>query len=297
MIDSRLYEYNNFMSDGFPFKIERRNRHNITRELHSHDYLQICYVIKGTCVHSVYEQNAISIKGDIFSIVPSVPHTMMPIEGKDIELIQIDFMPFFINENMREFSEMESFVDFAYMQPMVFLKDSMVPRLNLSFSGQITVENIMHNMEKELELKEEGYKLAIKADLLKLLVTIGREFTSFINKKQNNVISYHRRLFFNTIEYMDKKYNSKIRLEDMAKMAAMSPSYYSYIFKLIKGNNFIEHLNEVRIRNAVELLKSTDINISETCYSVGFNNLGHFNKVFKELIGLTPTAFRKASIK
>ena len=83
----------------------------------------------------------------------------------------------------------------------------------------------------------------------------------------------------------------------MAKIAAMSSSYYSYIFKLIKGKNFVEYLNEVRIRNAMDLLKTTDINISEACFAVGFNNLGHFNRVFKELMGLTPSDFRKATVK
>jgi AraC-like DNA-binding protein len=293
-VDSRLYQYYNFMNDVFPFKIERRNNHNITREMHSHDYLQICYVWKGTCIHSVYEQNCVAVKGDIFAILPSVPHTMESIESKEIELVQVDFMPFFINESMREFSKIESFVDFAYIQPMIFLKDSMVPRLNLSSAGQSIVENLMHNMERELDNREEGFNLAVKADLLKLLVILGREFRDFMqHKKQEDTVVYHRKLFFKTIEYIDNNYNQEIKLEDMAKMSAMSPSYYSNIFKVIQGSNFVKYLNEVRIRNAVELLKITDMNISEVCFRVGFNNLGHFNKVFKEFIGVTPSSFRK----
>lgn len=298
MDDSKLYQYNDFMSDVFPFKIERRYNHNITRESHFHDYLQICYVWKGTCIHSVYEQNSVAVKGDIFAILPNVPHTMEAIEGKEIELIQVDFMPFFINENMREFSKIDGFVDFAYIQPMVFLKDSMVPRLNLSSTGQSVVESILYNMERELEHKEEGFKLLIKADLLKLLVILGREFQNFLqHKKHGNSVTFHRKLFYNSIDYIHEHYNEKIMLEDIAKIAAMSPSYYSNMFKMIQGNNFIEYLNEVRIRNAVEILKTTDLNIAETAFEVGFNNLGHFNRIFKEFNGMTPSAFRKSIIK
>jgi len=253
--------------------------------------------MKGTCIHSVYNQNSIAVKGDIFAILPFISHTMRPIEGKEIELVQVDFMPFLINENMKEFSNIDSFVDFAYIQPMVFLKDSKVPRLNLSSNGQAIIESILQNMEKEIQLKDEGYRLLVKADLLRLLVIIGREFKSFNEKKQDNIVSYHRKLFYKTIEYINTNYNQKIGLKDIAKMAAMSPSYYSYIFKLIKGKNFVEYLNDIRIQKAMELLKTSDLNISEVCFAVGFNNLGHFNRVFKETAGVTPSNFRKVIIK
>lgn len=289
-----VYKYKDFMEDNFPFKLEFRNEKDINRILHAHEPFQLCYILKGTCCHYINGQKHILVKGDIFAIPPFMSHTMASIDKKEVRLVQIDFMHFFINENMRDLSQIDSFVDFAYIQPILSAGEKLYPKLNVSPASQLIIEQLIAGMKRELEAKEDGYRLSIKADLLKLLVLVGREFKNFSGKsKENKAVQLHREAFHEAIDYIEKNYGREIKLEDIAQIATMSSSYFCHIFKLIKGKTFIEYLNQLRISKAMELMKSSNKNITEICFSVGYNNVGHFNRMFKNITGNTPSEYRK----
>ncbi|MCI0744843.1 MAG: AraC family transcriptional regulator, partial [Verrucomicrobia subdivision 3 bacterium] len=58
------------------------------------------------------------------------------------------------------------------------------------------------------------------------------------------------------------------------------------------GVNFTEYVSRVRIEKARNLLLNPNLRISEIAYEVGFQSLTHFNRVFKKLLGQSPTEFR-----
>lgn len=297
-MEAESYKHYDYMEEDFPFKIERRDNFTLNQRPHSHDYMQICYVIKGACTYSAYGKSSIVVKGDIFSVFPSDEHMFKRIDGKDIEIVQIDFMPYFINENIKEFSKLEGFVDFAYIQPLVAIKEKMLPKLNLSGDTGEDIEKVIIEIEAEVRNKEDGYKLAVKANLLKMLVLIGRQYKKFIaGGNGEKEISFHRALFYKSIKYIDENSHEKIQLDEMAKLSAMSPSYYSFLFKQIIGQSFIEYLNGVRIKKAMQLIKHTDKNITQICYETGFNNLTHFNRIFKSIAGVAPSMYKKNLLK
>ena len=221
-------------------------------------------------------------------------HTIIPIDGKDFVCVEINFTPRFINENMTEKSIMDSFVDFAYIQPFVHMEHELIPKLNLPAPSQYIIEQLISSMQTELDAMQEGYRLSIKADLLKMLIILGREFKSFIERgSEIKIVKKYRNSFDEAVNYIDACYNTDISLEKAATRACMSPSYFSHIFKMIKNQTFIDYLNRIRIRKAMDLLKSSDMNITEISFESGFGNLGHFNRMFKRITGTTPKEYRK----
>jgi AraC-like DNA-binding protein len=282
------------MDPEFPFKLEVRNNELLNLRVHAHEHFQICYIRKGACVHSVFGKEVELVKGNIFSIPPFMEHRIKPMPNQEVELVQIDFMLFFINDLMRDISSINEWSDFAYIQPFVNSGDEFLPRLNLSFSNQIATEQLIASMQHELASKDEGFKLAIKADLLKLLVIIGREYKKHLHGLQEKrVISMRRKEFYDAIGYLQNNYNRQIKLEDVADRVAMAPTYFSRVFKAMMGKTFVEYMNELRIREAMNLLKHSEDSITEICLNVGFNHLGHFNRMFKKMTGITPKEYRK----
>ncbi|ULL14955.1 response regulator [Paenibacillus sp. H1-7] len=93
-------------------------------------------------------------------------------------------------------------------------------------------------------------------------------------------------------QHVHSRLSEKITLEEMAQQLFIHPAYFSSIFKKETGQNFIDYVNEVRVRKAVELLKSNDCKIKEISITVGFHNHSYFNKVFKKVIGVNPLEFR-----
>ena len=66
-------------------------------------------------------------------------------------------------------------------------------------------------------------------------------------------------------------------------------------FKKATGLTFTDYLGRVRVEKAKSLLLNPNLRISEIAYAVGFQSLRHFNRVFRELTGQSPTDFRKKS--
>jgi AraC-like DNA-binding protein/ligand-binding sensor protein len=83
-----------------------------------------------------------------------------------------------------------------------------------------------------------------------------------------------------------------IDLDNVAKAMHVSTFYFCKLFKKATGLTFTEYLGRVRIEKAKALLLNPHLRVSEIAYDVGFQSLTHFNRVFRQVTGLSPTAFR-----
>ena len=79
----------------------------------------------------------------------------------------------------------------------------------------------------------------------------------------------------------------------MAKSLNTSTFYFCKLFKKATGLNFTDYVSRVRIEKAKNLLLNPNTRISEVAYEVGFQSLTHFNRVFRKVVGQSPTEFRK----
>ncbi|WP_160719371.1 AraC family transcriptional regulator [Bacillus sp. USDA818B3_A] len=94
-----------------------------------------------------------------------------------------------------------------------------------------------------------------------------------------------------TIDYISKHYNQIITLEDLAKLAGLSKSHYSRLFKKNVGYSPIEYITHYRIDRAKELLAHSDIRIKEVSQSIGYEDELYFSRIFKKIVGVSPTQF------
>lgn len=295
MSDYPIYLYKELLDDHFPFKIEIRTPTNMNHVLHAHEHLQLCYILSGSCLHWAAGQQYILTKGDLFSIPPFQEHRLSTREAIDFIMIQVDFMPHAINESFRDLAQMQTFVDFAYIRPLISENDLM-PKLALPPHMQSVVESLLNDILTEWKEQEEGYQLAIKAELLKLLVIIGRQYKRYSqtqSQHETQKLALYREAFYKAIAYMETHYNEDLHLEELAAKALMSPSYFSYMLKIVKGKSYIELLSTIRIQVSMELLRGTDLNVTQIAVRVGYNHISHFNRTFKKQTGVTPGDFRK----
>jgi AraC-like DNA-binding protein len=96
------------------------------------------------------------------------------------------------------------------------------------------------------------------------------------------------------LEFIGKNYyNPELKLSDVASHIGISEDMASDILKKYCDKSFRQYLNQVRMEDAKRLLRESDLQISEIAFKVGYNNIQHFNRVFKEYTNLTPKAFRE----
>jgi AraC-like DNA-binding protein len=93
-------------------------------------------------------------------------------------------------------------------------------------------------------------------------------------------------------EFIKQHQNEDITLGQVAKAVNTSTFYFCKMFKKVTGINFTDYVSRLRIENAKNLLLNPNLRVSEIAYEVGFQSLTHFNRVFKKVIGQSPTEYR-----
>jgi AraC-like DNA-binding protein len=92
---------------------------------------------------------------------------------------------------------------------------------------------------------------------------------------------------------MDREYAQPLDVEALARDAHMSAGHFSRQFRLAYGESPYGHLMTRRIERAMALLRRGDLSVTEVCFEVGCSSLGSFSTRFTELVGMTPSAYRR----
>jgi AraC-like DNA-binding protein len=163
----------------------------------------------------------------------------------------------------------------------------------------ILFENLVRNDEDILRCvnriiyeyftKELGFELAIKSQIYNLIVLLLRGYTKKIYD-ENEIESQLKILqrFKNVISYMEKNFTEKINLNELSHMTGFSEGHFCRLFKQITGMTAIDYINNMRINKATELIKGSDLNITEVALQCGFSDSNYFSRIFKKHKKISP---------
>lgn len=112
--------------------------------------------------------------------------------------------------------------------------------------------------------------------------------------KHIEVTSLDKQLVEKATKYVDDNISdSKINVESMAKELGMSRVQLYKRLLPLTGSTPTEFIREIRLRRAEQLLRESQMSVSEVAFSVGFNNPRYFSKYFKEMYGVMPSQYKK----
>lgn len=154
-------------------------------------------------------------------------------------------------------------------------------------------------IEKEiLQRQEEKENVLIEAVIKSyLLLTVSLAFAYFHEDItcEPRIDNMYQKEIEQSIQYINEHLSEKLTLDELAKVAFMGKTNYSLNFKKIKGMTVWEYILQERIELAASYLleDEKELNITELAFLCGFNNLAHFNKMFRALKGMPPSRFRK----
>jgi AraC-like DNA-binding protein len=92
--------------------------------------------------------------------------------------------------------------------------------------------------------------------------------------------------------FIQEHHTEDLSLGQVAKAVNTSSFYFCKLFKKATGINFTDYVSRFRIERSKNLLLNPNLRISEIAYEVGFQSLTHFNRVFKRILGESPTEYR-----
>ena len=92
---------------------------------------------------------------------------------------------------------------------------------------------------------------------------------------------------------MDRTYAEPLDVPALARIALVSEAHFIRTFRATFGETPHRYLQRRRVERSMFLLRQTDRSITDICFDVGFTSLGTFSRTFRDIVGISPTAYRQ----
>lgn len=159
--------------------------------------------------------------------------------------------------------------------------------------GDRPISDCVLNILRELERKEFGYELAIKAGLYTLLTQLLRgHVATVLSPHEQAKRSQTLKRFAPVLRHIDAHYNEPITVDMLAELAGLSRFHFSRLFKELTGRTVLDYTNAVRLERADYMLRNTPLTVSEIAAATGFNDIYYFSRSFKKHKSVPPSAAR-----
>lgn len=164
--------------------------------------------------------------------------------------------------------------------------------LKMTGKDQYFIEQLFQKMIQEGKKQARGYEQYQQLLLVELLLYLNRKlFDSRVAPLVESNRTHKKVL--DIVNYVNQHYMEPLKLCEMSRQFDISSSYLCRTFKESTGFSFIEYINNIRIKEARDLLVGSSFNVTEIAGMVGFDNTSHFGRTFKLLMGISPLCFRK----
>jgi len=114
-----------------------------------------------------------------------------------------------------------------------------------------------------------------------------------LRTKERNRTAIASKVMRKALMYIHYNFKTDFRVDDVAKYVGYSSNYFSTQFKKEIGISFQHYLCNLRLDFGRNLLRYSDLSITEVCLESGFNTLAHFSKTFKQRFGVSPEQCRQ----
>lgn len=267
-----------------------RNWVNALSACHAHNYWQVWYILDGFVVHNVFNRIIRQERGSFVLIPPFCRHQVdsraQPARIHVCELSE-DLMCFPVYKGGDG-----SLFRQIYLKPLEDNAKFTSPFIDFARSNTIQkTEQILCDLESAF--RSANRQTDIQILLVRLFSLIADEYSgSFPFPDQDTRFSHYRECIQRVLEYIDERYTRPISLVEICRIATMSVSSFSYIFKSVMGLTLIEYINRLRVRRARVLLCKTDMPIFVVGLECGFRDVSPFDRIFKRQTGMSPGAYR-----
>lgn len=271
-------------TEDFPLSYYKFNTRNKMIEPHWHPEIEILYITEGEMTVNISDEKYLVCAGDILFVNPQELHSIRVCECL-VTYYAAVFFPSLFQFKGNHFLEQE------FTLPVI--------NGRLRFPRVIRSDNpyydSIHSTIHRMFCEDIRSKALVFADLTMLFCTLIER--TLMQKTAGNTEYKHLDTVKLCIKYMEDNYARKITLTELADTAYISPNYFCRYFKKHTGISPFTQLNYIRVKEAAELLRGSDESVVSIAEACGYENVSFFIRKFKEIMGCTPSVYRRKSMK
>jgi AraC-like DNA-binding protein len=249
---------------------------------HHHPEVEISYMIKGKGLRYVGDAIQSFEEGELLLLGESLPHDSIsknegPEDYKEVLVLQF-------SKNI--------FQSFPECKPLSQLCED----AQYGFSYNNPSSALVKKIVSLGELKPLQKLISLLGILNLMDADKNRKTLSSISFAQNPMHGKFQKNTALVTQYILNHLDKPLSLNQIATFSGMTPNSFCRWFKKSNRSNFITYLNTARIERACQYLVETDWKSSEIAYKTGFENISHFNRIFKKVKQQSPSSYRKSII-
>jgi AraC-like DNA-binding protein len=168
---------------------------------------------------------------------------------------------------------------------------SPVPRIARLREPELTeAAALFTSLEREARDRRPGFPSMLRLRLTEAILILGRAGAQ--GGERQAALRFHPD---EALQYIRERCADQLTLAGIAARYDLNPSYFSRLFHGHAGMPLVEFINRARIQRSCQLLKRSDASIVDVALAVGYNNLSHFNRLFRRFMGVSPREYRLSS--
>lgn len=265
--------------------------HNGRIAFHSHSFWEFVYVDSGFAIHTCGSETSMLTPGDLFVVAPGETHAYT--RAYNTVIYNCLFRTSELGENEREIFQLPGFSE---LRARADGGDNFPGRarpecIRLDFAERHEIMTIIEKMHWERLNRAPGWQQVMRSLLMQMMVFYSRLDVSArrAEKRSDSYLGHTYRI----LRFLEENYANNITAKDLSDATGFSSDYISKQFKKELSMTPTEYLRRFRIAKSMELLRTTDMPISEIAKSVGIDELSLFSRLFRQFAGETPSNYRK----
>lgn len=242
---------------------------------HAHHCTELFYVIRGKGSFLVNDNVFDVCEDDMIIVNPNVVHTEMSRGDSPLEYIVLGIEGLQFTSFSEQEDEEEEEKDYSVHNYYEFKHEILF---------------YLKTLLQEMEEKDNNFEVVCQNLLEVLIINMVRRTKANLLIAPAKKVAKECRF---VEQYINNHFREEISLELLNEKAFMNKFYLVHAFKQYKGISPINYLIQLRIKEAKELLSTTNYSISQISESSGFSSQSYFSQVFKKETGMTPNEYRK----
>lgn len=263
-------------------EIKKLNDRN-DEEIHSHDFVEIVYIIEGSGRHRINDEEFEVKAGNLLFINYGCTHAFH-VDDKLVAynlMIRVDYFTEKMAKNDQLFY-MLALTSFEKIQRELNDKS---PLVFFDYSERDEIFGLFKKVEDELSKNELGKSLVLDSYISIILCKVFRKI--FMQDGEKDLLIPQ-----DIIDYIATHFHEKLSLSDLSQRCFYNPTYFSRLFKKAFNMSFTDYVMELRLKHCCELLKNSDYTIERIIEECGFSGRNLFYDRFKAQYGCTPNEYR-----
>lgn len=281
--DSSGKDKTNYGSIAFPIACYLDDLTKMMVNLHWHDEFEFIYVTEGNIYVQVENQKFLMEENSSILINMNILHSVEKGTKEKSTLRSLVFNSSIIADSP------ESVFWQKYIQPFKNSRNIDFIYLDGQLDWHKTLIKLMDSAWEKMAAEDDDYENQVRFNITSafhLLLSKNQIKSDSSTSSQKQIL--RKIQIKKLLTYINENYTKEITLEDLSKQCDISESSCLRLFNEFTKKTPIQYIKQLRIEKANELLKSTDLSITEIALSVGFNDVSYFIKSYKEIFGKTP---------